>query len=160
MADYIFTVISNEFSTKNNEEVAKVFQDLGFEESYAKDDYVFVGSYGEQSWSDDFYVVKEKATGKVIGAYDGMYPELQGLEDLVADKLSIDVNDVDTKDYEEILLRDYVQDMLLDNEAFVLQETGHEKLRYNSGWAIVITRSDIKSFDLCSMIDEYLRGIK
>lgn len=31
MANYEFTVVSNEFNTKNNEEVASVFEDLGFE---------------------------------------------------------------------------------------------------------------------------------
>jgi hypothetical protein len=31
MADYEFTVVSNEFNTKNNEEVANVFEDLGLE---------------------------------------------------------------------------------------------------------------------------------
>ena len=155
MADYIFTVASNEFKTKNNEEVSQVFQDLGFEESYVTSGgYVFVGSYGEGSLNDDMIVVKEKATGKVIGAYDtynGMFSSLQEfldnlptIEDEDFDEMSVEdweKNRLKEEDYSEIPLVDYLQDMLEDKEVFVLKEVGNEKLRYVGGCATIIGKN-------------------
>ena len=80
MADYIFTILSRTVKTKDNSEFVRVFQDLGFEESQVIGDTAFVGSYGEAYWDDDsMIVVKEKATGKVIGGYNtyGGYETLE-----------------------------------------------------------------------------------
>lgn len=158
MADYIYTVISRPVKTKNNEEFVRVFQDLGFEESEVIGDTAYVGSYGEAYWDDDsMIVVREKATGKVIGGYNpycnaedlDMYLEQEGIE-LPEDE---DAEDL----YEEIDIETYVKDMLLDGQAFVLSEAGHEKLRYNNGWAIVITKDKTEFFDITRLIDNFLQ---
>ena len=46
--------------------------------------------------------------------------------------------------------------MLLDGQAFVMTEAGNEKLRYNNGWAIIITKDETKCFDITRLIDNYL----
>ena len=172
MANYEFTVVSNEFNTKNNEEVASVFEDLGFEEVYSRENFVFVGSEGQQAWSDDFCVVNEKATGKIIGdyyTYNSMYADLQEfLNSKISDitdeefaKMSaeeLEAKQPNTEDYEEVPLDDYIQDMLLDGEAFVLKEVGNEKLRYNIGCALIITKNKVEFIDLDNKIRDFLKA--
>ena len=152
MANYEFTVVSNEFKTKNNEEVSRVFQDLGFEESYVTSGgYVFVGSYGEGSYNDDMVVVKEKATGKVIGAYDTYNGEYSTLQEFLDSK--------ELKgDYEEVPLVDYLQDMLEDKEVFVLKEVGNEKLRYVCGCATIIGKDFTEFVNLDYEIEKILEA--
>ena len=171
MADYIFTIISRPVKTKNNSEFVKVFQDLGFEESEVIGDTAFVGSYGEASWDDNsMLVVREKATGKVIGAYNSYcsdYSDLQEfLDDCVVTVSDEEFNTLSTEeiearqpkeeDYEEIDIETYIKDMLLDGQAFVMTEAGNEKLRYNNGWGLVITKDETKCFDITRLIDNYL----
>ena len=158
MADYIFTITSRLVKTKDNAEFVKVFQDLGFEESQVIGDTAFVGSYGEAYWDDDsMIVVREKATGKVIGAYNP-YCNAEDL-DMYLNQESIDLpEDTEAEDlYEEIDIETYIKSMLLDGQAFVLTEAGNEKLRYNNGWAIIITKDETKCFDITMLVDNYLQ---
>ena len=161
MADYIYTVISRPVKTKNNEEFTKVFQDLGFEETYysKSNDTVWVGSYGEAYWDDDsMIVVRDRNTNKVIGGYN-CYCGAEDL-DMFLEQEGIELKDEeDAEDlYDEIDIETYVKDMLLDGQAFVLTEAGNEKLRYNNGWGLVITKDETKSFDINLLIDRYLEG--
>ena len=41
-----------------------------------------------------------------------------------------------------------LQDILPDNEAFILTEVGHEKLCYLVGYSLVVTKNDIKSINV------------
>lgn len=150
MADYIFTILSRPVKTKNNDEFVKVFLDLGFEESQVIGDTAFVGSYGEAYWDDDsMIVVRGVDTKRVIGAYNP-YNGYDSLEDYLID------NNLPTNLYEEIDIETYIKDMLLDGQAFVMTEAGNEKLRYNNGWAIVITKDETKSFDVTRLVDTFL----
>ena len=157
MADYIFTITSRGVKTKDNKEFAKVFEDLGFEETTISGDYVYVASYGEAYWDDNsLIVVREKATGKVIGAYNPynnaedlyMYLEQEGIK-IPEDKSEEDL-------YEEVDIVDYVQSMLIDGQAFVLTEAGNEKLRYNNGWALIISKNNVVSYDINLLVEKYL----
>ena len=153
MADYIFTILSRPVKTKNNDEFVKVFLDLGFEESQVIGDTAFVGSYGEAYWDDDsMIVVKDKATSKVIGGYNA-YGGYETLEDFLEGH---DIPKETVGDYEEIDIETYIKSMLLDGQAFVMTEAGNEKLRYNNGWAIIITKDETKCFDITRLIDNYL----
>ena len=157
MADYIFTITSRPVKTKNNDEFVKVFLDLGFEESEVMGDTAYVGSYGEAYWDDDsMIVVKEKATGKVIGAYNP-YCNVECLEEFLDIEGIILPEDTEAEDlYEEVDIETYIKDMLLDGQAFVMTEAGSEKLRYNNGWAIVITKDETKCFDITRLVDTFL----
>lgn len=157
MADYIFTITSRPVKTKDNSEFVRVFQNLGFEESEVIGDTAYVGSYGEAYWDDDsMIVVKEKATGKVIGAYNP-YCNVECLEEFLDIEGIILPEDTEAEDlYEEIDIETYIKDMLLDGQAFVMTEAGHEKLRYNNGWAIIITKDETKCFDITRLVDTFL----
>lgn len=157
MADYIFTITSRPVKTKDNKEFVKVFQDLGFEESEVIGDTAYVGSYGEAYWDDDsMIVVREKATGKAVGGYNA-YTNTEDLE-MFLEYGCIDLPEgVKTEDlYEEIDIETYIKSMLLDGQAFILTEAGHEKLRYNNGWAIIITKDETKCFDITRLVDTFL----
>lgn len=150
MANYEFTVTSKPIKTKNNEEFLKVFLDLGFEESSIENGSVYVGSYGEAYWDDNsLIVVRGTDTKKVIGAYN-TYCGYDTLEDYLM------ANNLPTNLYEEIDIVEYIQSMLLEGQAFVLTEAGHEKLRYNNGWAIIITKDEVKSYDITCLVEDYL----
>lgn len=43
-----------------------------------------------------------------------------------------------------------LQKILPDDEAFIYTECGHERLRYLTGFSIVVTKSEIKSVDIRS----------
>lgn len=157
MADYIFTITSRPVKTKDNSEFVRVFQNLGFEESEVIGDTAYVGSYGEAYWDDDsMIVVREKATGKVIGGYNP-YCNAEDL-DMYLDQEGIELpEDTEAEDlYEEIDIETYIKDMLLDGQAFVMTEAGNEKLRYNNGWAIIITKDETKCFDITRLVDTFL----
>lgn len=157
MADYIFTIISRPVKTRDNEEFVRIFQQLGFEESEVLGDTAFVGSYGEAYWDDDsMIVVREKATGKVMGAYNP-YCNVECLEEFLDIEGILLPENAEAEDlYEEIDIETYIKSMLLDGQAFILTEAGNEKLRYNNGWAIVITKDETKCFDITRLIDTYL----
>lgn len=44
-----------------------------------------------------------------------------------------------------------LQEILPENEAFVLLEAGNEKLRYITGYATIITKNDFRCIDLTEM---------
>ncbi len=47
-----------------------------------------------------------------------------------------------------------LQKILPEDEAFVYQESGHEKLRYGDGCAIVLTSKDVRGECLSSWVEE------
>ena len=157
MADYIFTITSRPVKTKDNKEFVRIFQQLGFEESEVLGDTAFVGSYGEAYWDDDsMIVVQEIANGKIIGAYNP-YCNVECLEEFLnIEGIKLPENTEAEDLYEEIDIETYIKSMLLDGQAFILTEAGNEKLRYNNGWAIVITKDETKCFDITRLIDTYL----
>ena len=49
--------------------------------------------------------------------------------------------------------------ILPEDEAFVLMDTGHEKLRYLVGYATVVTKKDIQHIDLTDMAGKLARAM-
>lgn len=154
MADYIFTVTSRPVQTKDNAEFVRVFQDLGFEESEVLyDGSAYVGSYGQAYWDDDsMIVVFDKRTDKVVGAFNS-YSNVEGTLEEYLNQMGIED---DINNFEEVTAEAYVQSMLLDGQAFVLTEAGNEKLRYNNGWALIISKNEVKCFDISRLVDMFL----
>lgn len=149
MANYESTLISNEFKTKNNEEVLKVLLDLGLEETYiTSNEKVSIASYG-QSMDDSMNVIIDKETEKAVTAYtdytyENLDPEiLKTLEDENINK------------YKEVSIYDYLKDMLLEGETIQIKETGNEKLRYNGAYGLVITQKSYQWFNLDDIMEKY-----
>ena len=52
-------------------------------------------------------------------------------------------DDADEYDFDEWLSK--LQEIIPDDEAFILESSGYEKLRYVTGWVVVVTRKEIAS---------------
>ena len=154
MANYEFTVISNYFKVKNPQEVVEVLSKLGYEESCCiSNNAVCLASY-ENCWSDEHRVVIDKATKKmvaVINAYDLDYFEL---DDAWISEMELTEYKLD--DLKDISITEYIQHQLVPNSYFAVKEVGNEKLRYNIGYAEVITKNSVKWFDLDRLIETYI----
>lgn len=168
--DTNYTIISRPFNTKDNAEVVRIFQELGFKETAINQDGKVVVTSHDAQWTDGQYVVIEKETKAVVGAYDNNeeYGDMYAYLYEVQNRYFETVEEAD-EEFEEIELEEYVQSVLLDGEVFVLKETGNEGLRFNSGWAIIIHKAnynkqgyDVKTFDLDLLINDYLeeKGLK
>ena len=153
MANFEFTSISNVFKTKDNKQVIEVFQNLGFEETYETGNGVFIGSYNQQMLDDSMHVVLDK-DDNVVATYDDY--TFENLDDEVQNKL-LDDND---KTYSVLTAEEYLQNMLLDGEVITYKEVGHEKLRYNSAFGLVISKYEIKAFSLDKLIEDYAEQMK
>ena len=153
MANFEFTSISNVFKTKNDEQVVDVFQSFGFEETYSNENGVFIGSYGEQMLDDSMCVVFDKDDNIIATYDDNTYENL----DI---KLQEKLEDENDKTYSVLTAEEYLQNMLLDGEVITYKEVGHEKLRYNSAFGLVISKYEVKAFSLDKLVEDYAEQIK
>lgn len=172
MANYEFVVVSNTFTVKE-EAIDDVRRAIGyFEESYIDGKgNAFIGSYGEQTYSDDLKVVIDKRANKVLGTYDNGY---YSLEDFIEEngytieegleELSIPSGEkYNIEDFREVDFADFIQQNLLEGEYAFIKEVGHEKLRYACGGGLLITKKSMKWIDLDSIAEEYAekeKGLK
>lgn len=154
MANYESIVISNYFRVKNPNEVLDVFKSLGYENSYfdTNDNTICLASY-EQCWDSEHVVIVKKDNMQVIGAVNNCDYDFLDLKEYLEDKQA----DLTENDVKTIPLYEYIQYQLLDkNSYFAVKETGNEKLRYNTGFADIITKNSIKWFNLDMLILEYV----
>lgn len=157
MADYIFAVTSAErnFTVKDGKEFMAVFQALGFEESYTdKKNSVYIGGY-ERPIDDTDMVVLDK-TGKAVAVqpFQDEYLDLDGnnVDEELAKKF-------DNEDgYTKLFWKQYIQNQLADDKQIaILEESGHEKLRYAVGYVAIISKYDIKEMSTGSFIYKTLK---
>ena len=159
MADYIYcnTSAESNFTVKNPIEVTSVFQELGFDETYCDNEEtgkVFIGGYDQLLTEDDLYVVRNKNSHVVLGAY--CTTNYSDMEDYISVEHEDKSDDIDM--YEELDVWTYLQSQLVSDTDYVfITEAGHEKLRYCQGVAVLITKSSIKWFSLCSIMIEELK---
>ena len=59
----------------------------------------------------------------------------------------IDCYDEENEDYDFDGWLNKLQEILPDDEAFILESSGYEKLRYVTGWVVVVTRKEISGMD-------------
>ena len=154
MANYVFTVISNYFEVKDSQEVAEVLLNLGYEESYCNksNNTVCLASY-ENCWDTEHVVLVNKANKEVVGtipSYDIDY------YDTIERYLFEKELDYTTDEIQELSITEYIQHQLVPNSYFAVKEVGNEKLRYNIGYAEVITKNNVKWFDLDRLIETYI----
>lgn len=172
MANYDFVVCSNPFTVKE-ETIEGVRSAIRyFEESYVDNKgNAFIGSYGEQSYSDDLKVVIDKRTNKVLGTYDSGYCSLEdfieengvSIEEELAEQDIVSEEEYDVEDFREVDFADFIQQNLLEGEYCFIKEVGHEKLRYACGCGFLITKKFTKWIDLDRIAEEYVekeKGLK
>ena len=154
MANYEFTVISNDFKVKNPKEVCEVFEKLGYEYSTYNENSVALASY-ETCWDTDHLVLVTKKDKEVVGVIPSYEEDFYNLEEWLEEKeLDYIVDDI-----EELSISDYIQYQLLDDSYCVIKEVGNEKLRYNIGVADVITKRTTKFFNLDSLVEQYVKSL-
>lgn len=121
-----------------------------------------MANYGAISRTNYFKVTDE-------ARYKELFSKLVGDEDEVHDFTKIQngtnvhgfgsyssIDYLDTDDEEEDpsynfdYFLDELQKILPDDEVFIYTESGHEKLRYITGYSIVVTSKEIKCVDLQS----------
>lgn len=169
MADYLFVVASNSFQVKEEaiDDVRRAIE--YFEESKVDNEgNAFIGSYGEQTYSDDLKVVIDKRTNKVLGTYDSSYYSLEDfieengadIEEELAKQDIVSEEEYNVEDFREVDFADFIQQNLVDGEYCFIQEVGHEKLRYVIGCGLLITKKSTKWIDLDRVANEYLEKEK
>ena len=154
MANYEFTVISNDFKVKNPKEVCKVFDNLGYEYSTYNESSVALASY-KTCWDIDHLVLVTRKDKKAIGVIPSCEVDFYNLEEWLEEKGLDYIAD----DIEELSISDYIQYQLLDDSYCAIKEVGNEKLRYNIGVADVITKRTTKFFDLDSLVEKYIKEL-
>lgn len=154
MANYEFTVISNYFEVKNPQEVVEVLSRLGYEESCCNisNNTVCLASY-ENCWSDEHRVVIDKATKKMVAVINDYDLDYFKLDDAWISEMELTYKIDDLKD---ISITEYIQHQLVPNSYFAVKEVGNEKLRYNIGYAEIITKNNVKWFNLDRLIEIYI----
>lgn len=152
MANYEFVVCSNSFTVKKEamEDVRKAIS--CFEKSEVdKEGNAFIGSYGEQNYSDDLKVVRDKRTNKILGTVDTDY---YFLEDFLENN-GIEGN---SGDFEEIDFTKFIQDSLIEGEYCFIKEIGHEKLRYAGADGVLITKDKVTYINLDFIAEKVVKG--
>ena len=64
----------------------------------------------------------------------------------------VDVDEIEKQDFFKFL-----QSQLLDGESVQVTEVGHEGLRYQAACGVVITKKDIKWFDLNRLMEDFTK---
>lgn len=123
MANYVCTSRTNYFRVTNENAYAELFENLCSE--------------------DDIEDFTETDKDGVVWHGFGSYGTIDYIEPCE------DENDYNEPDFDLFAKR--LQNILPENEAFVLLEVGSEKLRYVTGYATIITKNDFRSISLTEM---------
>lgn len=83
---------------------------------------------------DDMYLYTEERNGEIYHFF-GSYGIIYGIE-----------TEDEDYDYDEFIKG--LQECVHDKDAIIIQEVGHEKMRYVAALATIITSKDIKVLDL------------
>ena len=151
------TLFSYLFKTKNNKQVVKVFKELGFDKAEIVEGGILLTSFNSIIL-DSQYVIKNKKTGKLIGAYDNFdYFTTKDYLNKVHNK-NYKLDEKVLEDYIVLPLINYIQDMLRKGEFLAYIET--QSCYYeNNAYATIISKTDKRVFDLRLIMDNYLQNI-
>ena len=132
MADYLATARTNYFRVTDEEKYSKLFNRLRCEDRI-----------------EDFTENKDGVIYHGFGAYGSIDYLASNEED--SDYLAGDEEDSEYN-WDEFITE--LQKILPDDEAFIYMESGYEKLRYVTGFILVVTSKEIKSMSLDSWAKE------
>ena len=88
--------------------------------------------FGMLSSEDNIEDFTEKGIDGIVRHGFGCYGDVEYYDE-----------NTDEYDFDEWLKR--LQEIIPDDEAFILESSGNEKLRYVTGWVVVVTRKEIAS---------------
>lgn len=110
---------------------------------------LFANLVGDEDEVHDFTKVEDGVTLHAFGSY--------GSIDYKKPMQNNGEEDDEDYDYDFDGFLAELQKILPDDEAFIYTECGHEKLRYITGFSIVVTKTKIKSVDIRSGAVELAR---
>ena len=110
---------------------------------------LFANLVGDEDEVHDFTKVEDGVTLHAFGSY--------GSIDYKKPMQNNGDEDDEDYDYDFDGFLAELQKILPDDEAFIYTECGHEKLRYITGFSIVVTKTKIKSVDIRSGAVELAR---
>ena len=173
MANYYCTARTSYFRVTDEEKFKDIMNTVSAEETWndvstnpktgEQEIYHGFGSYE----SIDFYIplsANEPEIKSILDAggkvYDANGKEVKK-EDIPKEKELFDENGNiiisvwDNDGFDDFLKK--IQSIIHPEDAFVLLEVGHEKLRYITGYACIVTRKEIRQINLDSYINENLK---
>lgn len=133
MANYYATSRTNYFRVTDEEKYNELFKNL----------------VGLESEICDFTFTKEE-NGITLHGFGSYGPISYRVPNSNTDEY-----DDEDYDFDQFLAE--LQAILPENEAFIYMEAGNEKLRYITGFSVVVTKNDIESVEIC---DEALKVAK
>ena len=122
MANYCSTSRTNYFRVTDEKKYAELFANL----------------VGDEDGVEDFTETKDGITFHGFGSYGSIDYCVPPSDD----------DDYPEYDFDKFLSE--LQTILPDDEAFIYTESGYEKLRYITGFSIVVTKDKIESIDIVS----------
>lgn len=148
MANYESVVLSNQVRVKKPQELIKVLETLGFDEwSITGEDVITFGSTVTCFDIDQMNVVRDEEENVI-----GVSSDFMESPELLDDNISVE-------EWHEQPFTEYIQEQLYDENQFLyVKEIGHEKLRYVVATGCVITKTDIRWFDIDSIVNNYLKS--
>lgn len=151
--NYTAQVLSNKFKVKDKELVKRLLGSAGFSVDECDGSLCFYDNE-DSTYLCDMRVVYYNSIPIVVQTdYNDDEDYYYAIEEYAGVKEEdVDDDEIDTQDFFKFL-----QSQLLDGESVQVTEVGHEGLRYQAACGLVITKKDIKWFDLNRLMQEFTK---
>ena len=151
--NYNAQVLSNKFKVKDTALVKRLLGSAGFYVDECDGSLCFYDNE-DSTYLCDMRVVYYNSIPIVVQTD---YNDDEDFYCVIEEYVGVKEEDIDedlitTKDFFKFL-----QSQLLDGESVQVTEVGHEGLRYQAAWGLVITKKDIKWFDLNRLMQEFTK---
>ena len=151
--NYNAQVLSNKFKVKDTALVKRLLGSAGFYVDECDGSLCFYDNE-DSTYLCDMRVVYYNSIPIIVQTdYNDDEDYYYAIEEYAGVKEEdIDDDEIDTQDFFKFL-----QSQLLDGESVQVTEVGHEGLRYQAACGLVITKKDIKWFDLNRLMQEFTK---
>ena len=151
--NYNAQVLSNKFKVKDTALVKRLLGSAGFHVDECDGSLCFYDNEDSAYLCDMNLVYYNSIPIVVQTDYNDDEDYYYAIEEYAGVKEEdVDDDEIDTQDFFEFL-----QSQLLDGESVQVTEVGHEGLRYQAACGVVITKKDIKWFDLNRLMEEFTK---
>ena len=151
--NYNAQVLSNKFKVKDTALVKRLLGSAGFHVDECDGSLCFYDNEDSAYLCDMNLVYYNSIPIVVQTDYNDDEDYYYAIEEYAGVKEEdVDDDEIDTQDFFKFL-----QSQLLDGESVQVTEVGHEGLRYQAACGVVITKKDIKWFDLNRLMEEFTK---
>lgn len=145
-------VLSNVFRVKDTELVRRLLGSAGFYTDSYDDGIIFYDNDYSACLCDEFTLIKYNNIPIVVQS------DRTSDEDYyfaIEEYAGVKEEDIDEDLIEEVDFLEFLSEQLLEGEAIKVTAIGHEGLRYQSAYGVVITTKGYEWFDLNRIMDKY-----